>query len=204
MSSFVVIAFALLGIERLLYGFIFFFPQSFKSLCEKGFLKPLLQKDGGLFWKVAKDLGMYIKVFQFGVVAYDLVINKGMQPTSGLCPLGLGLLFFCAGQALNVAVFNAIGGKGVYYGYELGYKVDWCDGFPYNLGFNDPQYWGVVLCIWGIYFFFAPSLNILDSHFTVPWLEAFWYAVSMKVFEHRSRGGAILQKLGVRPEVQVS
>ena len=27
------------------------------------------------------------------------------------------------GQALNVAVFNAIGGKGVYYGYELGYKV---------------------------------------------------------------------------------
>jgi hypothetical protein len=200
MNSFAVVAFALLGIERLLYGFIFFFPVSFKSLCENGPLKSLLNKDGGLFWKVAKDLGMYIKVFQFGVVTYDLVLNREMQ-LAGLSPLMLGVLLFCVGQALNVATFAAIGGKGVYYGNELGYKVDWCDGFPYNLGFNDPQYWGVVLCIWGIYFFFAPTLNILDSHFIVPWLEAFWYAVSMKVFEHRARGGAILAKLGVRPEV---
>jgi hypothetical protein len=199
MSSFTVVAFALLGIERLLYGFIFFFPQSFKSLCEKGPLKPLAQQEGGLYWKVAKDLGIYIKVFQFGVITYDLVINCQMQ-LAGMSPFFVGLLLFCAGQALNVAVYNAIGGKGVYYGNELGYKVDWCDGFPYNLGFNDPQYWGVVLCIWGIYFFFAPSLNILDKHFAVPWMEAFWYATSMKVLEHRSRGGQILNKLGVRPE----
>jgi hypothetical protein len=200
MGSFAVVAFALLGIERLLYGFIFFFPVSFKAICEKGLLKPLLLQEGGLFWKVAKDLGMYIKIFQFGVITYDLVVNRELH-LAGMPPLVLGLLLFSVGQALNLATFQAIGGKGVYYGNELGYKVDWCSGFPYNLGFNDPQYWGVVLCIWGMYFFFAPSFNILDSHFTVPWMEAFWYAVSMKVFEHRSRGGEILNKLGVRPEV---
>jgi len=200
MISFAFGAFLLLGIERLLYGFIFFFPVSFKALCEKGPLKPLLRRENDTFWKVAKDLGMYIKVFQFSVIGYDLVVHRQMQ-LAGLSPFMLGLLFICMGQALNVAVFNAIGGKGVYYGYELGYKVDWCDGFPYNIGFNDPQYWGVILFIWGVYFAFAPSVNILDSHFTVPWLEAFWYATSMKVFEHRARGGAILAKLGVRPEV---
>jgi hypothetical protein len=201
MGSFAVVAFALLGIERLLYGFIFFFPESFKAMCGRKPLKMLLVQEDGLFWKVAKDLGIYIKVFQLGVIAYDLVVNRGMQ-LAGLSPFMLGLLMFCVGQALNLSVFQAIGGKGVYYGNELGYKVDWCDGFPYNLGFNDPQYWGVILCIWGLYFFFAPSLNILDSHFTVPWLEAFWYAVSMKVFEHRGRGGEILKKLGVRTEVK--
>lgn len=198
-SSFALVAFALLGIERLLYGFIFFFPVSFKALCEKGPLKPLHVKEGGLFWAVAKDLGMYIKIFQFGVMSYDLAINNGMQ-LAGMSPFMVGLFLFCVGQTLNLSVYQAIGGKGVYYGNELGYKVDWCEGFPYNLGFNDPQYWGVVIAIWGIYFFFAPSVNILDRHFTVPWLEAFWYAVSMKVFEHRARGGAILGKLGVRPE----
>merc|ERR1719252_536787 len=75
-SMFIVVAFALLGIERFLYGYIYHFPESFKSLC-KGPLRSLLSfTDDGLFWLAAKHLGIVIKVFQYGVIGYDLLFRR--------------------------------------------------------------------------------------------------------------------------------
>lgn len=143
-------------------------------------------------------LGLYIKVFQFGVVTYDLLVLdydnvstnlfKGGVLTSPekLVHLMLGLLLIFVGQLFNYAVFNALGAKGVYYGYEFGYPSAKVTCFPYNLNINDPQYWGVLMCIFGIY------VAVGATSFFVPLLEVFWYGMSMQILENeRGRRWAI-------------
>ncbi|CAJ1371541.1 unnamed protein product [Effrenium voratum] len=196
--SFELAAFPLLGIERFLYGYIYQFPESFMRCC-KGPLKPLLDFDEGVYWQVAKHLGVGIKVFQFGVVGYDLFLRRSLSLAEPalLCP-GLGLVGL--GQLLNSATFKAIGAKGVYYGAQLGYDVPWATGFPYNLGIGDPQYWGVIFSVWGFYLCLAGERNLLAPHFLVPWLETFWYIMSMKLLEHSGNGGRILKALGFKKD----
>lgn len=191
-------ALILLGIERFLYGYIYHFPESFKRASKK-YLKGLLEHDQGLYWLVAKHLGVVIKVFQFGVIGYDVFFRctLGLPPVDRACA---GLALLGLGQLLNVSVFNAIGAIGVYYGSQLGYKVPWHDGFPYNLGISDPQYWGVILCIWGVYFTIMDNGNILGGSYVVPILETFWYIVSMKLLESTVNGRAALQMLGIKAE----
>lgn len=190
------VAFYLLGIERFLYGYIYNFPRSFKRLCQ-GPLRFLLDYDEGLYWEVAKHLGVVIKVFQFGVIGYDLFLRRSIS-VAGPLLLIPGLALVAVGQLLNTAVFNAIGAIGVYYGSQLGYDVPWCDGFPYNAGFSDPQYWGVVLCVGGVYLALSPSANVFSDHFTVAWLELFWYVASMKLLEHGKNGQALLNVFGLK------
>lgn len=134
-------------------------------------------------------LGMYIKVFQFGVVIYDLLvldfdnvvhnISGGMLSTPEKTKqFALGMLLIFMGQVLNYTTFQALGAKGVYYGYEFGYAVERVNCFPYNLNINDPQYWGVLFCIFGIY------ITVGASSFIIPTMELFWYLMSMKVLEN--------------------
>ena len=135
-------------------------------------------------------LGMYIKVFQFGVCSYDLlvldhkhishnIIEGGMLATpEKAAQLAFGLLLIFVGQVLNYTVFKALGAKGVYYGYEFGYPVARVSCFPYNLNISDPQYWGVVSCIFGIY------IAVGASSFMIPAFELFWYLMSMKILEN--------------------
>eukprot|EP00438_Fugacium_kawagutii_P005257 Skav228639 [mRNA] locus=scaffold204:123172:131005:+ [translate_table: standard] len=77
--NFELAAFPLLGIERFLYGYIYQFPKSFQKRCNSGPLKALLDYDEGLYWQVAKHLGVGIKVFQFGVVGYDLLLRRSVS-----------------------------------------------------------------------------------------------------------------------------
>lgn len=200
--GFAIAAFVILGIERFLYGYIYNFPKSFKALCDNGALRILLDRAKGLYWQVAQDLGVYIKVFQFGVIGYDLLLRRSV----GLAPLPLivvGAVLAGIGQMLNVTTFNAIGGVGVYYGSQLGYEVPWCHGFPYNLPFYDPQYWGVVIFVWGVYICLAPDYGALFSisgHFLVAWYETFWYIASMKLLEHGDHATAALALVGAKPQ----
>ncbi|CAE8598694.1 unnamed protein product [Polarella glacialis] len=199
LSSFTKAALPLLGIERFLYGYIYQFPESFKRTC-KGPLKPLLDYDEGVYWQVAKHLGVGIKVFQFGVIGFDLLVRRPVSISRQPELLGPGLALMGVGQLLNTTTFNAIGAMGVYYGSQLGYHVPWASCFPYNIGIGDPQYWGVVLCVWGAYLSLAPTSNLQDEHFVVPWLTTFWYVTSMKLLENSDRGGWWLKMLGLKKE----
>mmetsp|Transcript_68885 Transcript_68885/g.165347 ORF Transcript_68885/g.165347 Transcript_68885/m.165347 type:complete len:202 (+) Transcript_68885:110-715(+) len=190
-------AFFLLGIERFLYGYIYHFPESFRTICSTGFLKPLFDYGDREYWQVAKYLGMIVKVFQFGVVGYDLLIRCSLR-IAPFEALVVGLALLACGQLLNIAVFDAIKAKGVYYGTQLGYDVPWCTGFPYNLGIPDPQYWGVVLTVWGVYVCVSSTTCIVDSCYIVPWLETFWYITSMKLLESTDNGEAVLGSLGLK------
>ena len=64
------------------------------------------------------------------------------------------------------------------------------------MGMSDPQYWGVVLTVWGIY------IGLGVSSWTVAFIETFWYVMSMKVIES-PRGGKLLRSIGVKKEVSV-
>jgi len=190
-------AFCLLGIERFVYGFIYQYPNSFKKLCE-GSLKAVWLKKKKLYWDVAKEIGIWIKVFQFGVIAYDILWRIGLSVPS-TNSLVVGLTLVGAGQVLNVATYNAIGAMGVYYGEQLGYDVPWCHNFPYNFGLGDPQYWGVVLCVWGMYTILAPGLtDVLSGQCLIPFYETFWYIASMKLLEHAGNGTIILRLLSLK------
>ena len=192
--SFATKAFFLLGIERFLYGYWFIFPNRFKSAVRNGTFGTRLKAEP-LYWKVAMRLGMYIKVFQYSVILFDLLgrcqLTNPLLSTSTKISATLGLLCIAVGQGLNYSVFKALGAIGVYYGYEFGYTIPRVTCFPYNTGLSDPQYWGVVICIWGIY------LTVGASSFVVPWLETIWYFTSMKVLES-GRGRKLAQSFGIK------
>ena len=102
---------------------------------------------------------MYIKVFQFGVCIYDLLVldhnnvwdnvfkARMISTPEKSAQLAFGLMLLFIGQVLNYFVFKALGAKGVYYGYEFGYPTARVSCFPYNLNISDPQYWGKCLII---------------------------------------------------------
>ena len=206
---FSIAAFFLLGIERCLYGWVYHFPDEFKVACKNGVFGSYLQNES-LHWKAFMTLGIYVKIFQYSVALYDIFVRCYLKnpiwdafaagsiqlffveitsATSILFWIGLALV--CFGQFLNYAVFKALSPIGVYYGWELGYQVERVTAFPYNIGIGDPQYWGVVICIWGIYI----ALGV--SSWVFPILETFWYVMSMKIIEH-SNGAKILQAIGVK------
>ena len=64
--------------------------------------------------------------------------------------LGVSAALVASGQALNLAMYWAIGSAGVYYGFKYGCDVPWCSGFPFNAGLRHPQYVGVVFTIFGL------------------------------------------------------
>jgi hypothetical protein len=181
------IAFVLLGIERFVYGYVFHFPQDFIRRCKSGQLGSAFEKET-LYWKNFMTLGIYVKVFQFSVLLYDLLVKNTIQFNVTRFIVGATLLV--AGQSLNMAAYNALGCIGIYYGHEMGHKVPRVTSFPYNLGLSDPQYWGVVATVVGLY------VMLNAQSMLVPYLELFWYFMSMKVLEH-SNGKAVLKALSL-------
>ena len=175
-------ALLLLSIERILYGYWFIYPKSFEKNVRNGNFGARLKAEP-LLWKCAMTLGMYIKVFQFSVIIFDLLmrcdLTNPLESTEAMVKAMGGVVLLILGQVLNYATFKALKPIGVYYGYEFGYDVPMVSGFPYNIGISDPQYWGVILCIWGIY------LTIGASSYIVPVLETFWYLMSMKLLENQ-------------------
>jgi hypothetical protein len=176
--------------QKLLYSYCYIFTDHFKQNIDQKKIPGITKlSEERCYWKCMQRLGMYIKVFQFGVVIYDLLVldldNVLSNITGGMLDnadkqhqLAIGMLLIFIGQVLNYTTFQALGAKGVYYGYEFGYPVDRVTCFPYNLPMNDPQYWGVVLSVFGIY------MAVGASSFMIPVMELFWYGMSMKVFEN--------------------
>jgi hypothetical protein len=192
------IAFLLLGIERFLYGYVFHFPQDFIDRCRSGFFGKAFPGDDGKtlsspYWKSVMKLSMLVKVFQFSVVLYDLLVQNEMHFTAP--SVIVGAILVVAGQRLNMSAYNALGFIGVYYGYELGYPVKRVIGFPYNLGISDPQYWGVVLTIFGLYIGVGLA-NAGENGMLIPSMELFWYLTSMQLLEHTGRGGKAIRGFG--------
>lgn len=127
------------------------------------------------------------KVVQFTYVMNDIVNTHSQEweriqqfDLQLLCVV-IGLPLLIVGQILNLAVYRTIGRKGVYYGTQFGVPtgMPWCTGFPYNR-LENPQYIGVILTFWGIYYILASSAHPLNSFFAVPWAATIVYGWSCK------------------------
>eukprot|EP00931_Biecheleriopsis_adriatica_P086936 TRINITY_DN61483_c0_g1_i1.p1 TRINITY_DN61483_c0_g1~~TRINITY_DN61483_c0_g1_i1.p1 ORF type:complete len:253 (-),score=51.18 TRINITY_DN61483_c0_g1_i1:57-755(-) len=142
----------LLGIAAnyFMHGFIWNFPSDFAALCKKKPLRALGSHPVDVF----ASLEVVAKILQGGsLLAYLGAAGRSAAWTAVITApawcWGIFGSFVAAGQALNVATYNAIGNAGVYYGFKLGREVPWCYGFPFNAGLRHPQYLGVVLTLFG-------------------------------------------------------
>jgi len=127
-------------------------------------------------------------VLQFAMVALwlscvmprGLCINLGMV---GLPQWLATLALFGYGQSLNAGIFAAIGKVGVYYGFKLGHKVPWVNGWPFD-SVSHPQYVGSVLSVWALIALVwgqAPTSGLLV-------LGSYWTALYVVTGVHEQYG----------------
>eukprot|EP00930_Biecheleria_cincta_P072984 TRINITY_DN60328_c0_g1_i1.p1 TRINITY_DN60328_c0_g1~~TRINITY_DN60328_c0_g1_i1.p1 ORF type:complete len:227 (-),score=36.04 TRINITY_DN60328_c0_g1_i1:173-853(-) len=133
-----------------MHAFIWNYPKRFSALCEGQPLRALGSHPVDVF----ASLEVVAKVVQGGSLLCFLgsagrsAAKAALTSAPMWCWGALGVMV-AAGQALNVATYNAIGNAGVYYGFKLGRTIPWCYGFPFNSGLRHPQYLGVVLTLFG-------------------------------------------------------
>jgi hypothetical protein len=161
----------LLSLERICYVFIARRPGRFQRLCRRAPLAVL-----GEPVAVVRRLLYAFKLVQFSVFAAWCLVHAGgsvLPAEPDPFVLGLAAVAIVAGQVLNWSVFYRLGMIGVFYGDRLGYRVPWCQGFPFSVLMH-PQYVGAVLTIWG---FFLGMRFPHDDWLVLPVLETVYYAV---------------------------
>jgi len=159
---------AAIGIStsHVLYALVWYCPDHFRRVAEKSslrFLGPNAVAVFAVFVALAKFV-QQLSVVLWAASVTELAGHTNAQGTArwvtALVTKWLsrpntaqwacaGVLLTC-GQALNGAIYQAIGRDGVYYGFKLGRPVPWCSGFPFNLGFRHPQYVGGLLSQLGV------------------------------------------------------
>ncbi len=169
MLAALLLAAALLSLERISYVWVWRHPQSFRELCARtraGVLGPPVDALRRIFY-VFKALQLLV----FAAWCY-LFGNGALWPASDSVlyfTTGLGLIVL--GQVLNIGVFVRLGYAGVFYGNRFGIKVPWNSSFPFSV-LKHPQYVGAVLSIWG--FFIAMRFPRPDWYL-LPVLETVYY-----------------------------
>jgi phosphatidyl-N-methylethanolamine N-methyltransferase len=165
------LAAALLGVERACYVWIVWAPRSFRRWCAR----PGIARWGepvavvrALFWAFK---GLQVLVFLGWCYAH----GDGPLAPAGhrVVPLAIGGLLAIVGQVLNALVFYRLGWTAVFFGDRLGYAVTRCQAFPFSV-LRHPQYVGAVLTIWGV---FVAGRFPYDDWYVLPLLETVYYAV---------------------------
>jgi methylene-fatty-acyl-phospholipid synthase len=168
------VAAALLSLERICYIWVWRFPGSFGRLC-RGPLKGVL----GERVDALRRLFYGFKLIQLLVFAgWCYVYGDGsLWPAGGtLAATSAGLLLIATGQMLNIGVFYRLGNNGVFYGNRFGFELPWQSAFPFSL-LAHPQYVGAVLSIWG--FFIAARFPHPDWYL-LPSLETVYYLLGAR------------------------
>ena len=173
--DFVVIAAALLTLERLSYVWICHSPQALRDWCEQppwgAPLDPV---------RVVRALFFAFKVLQLGVfVAWCLVFGDGVlwpAASGGIAPAA-GMVLILIGQTFNLSVFRRLGPVGVFYGNRFGHAIGHTTAFPFSL-LTHPQYVGTVVSIWGLFL----VLRFPHADWMIlPAIETVYYAVGARL-----------------------
>jgi len=142
------LAAALLSLERLCYIYISRAPERFRRFCTR----PAVASFGDPV-DVVRKLFYGFKGIQCAVF-FGWCYLHGLESPSpvdkDLLPLAIGGTLIVAGQILNCGVFLRLGKVGVLYGNKLGCDIPWSRAFPFSW-FKHPQYVGTVWSIWGFF-----------------------------------------------------
>ncbi len=176
-----VVAAVLLSLERLCYIWICQRPDLFRAAAGtvvRAAAADPLPFVSGLFWAFkAIQVGVFAAwCWWFGGPAW-----LGDQPAG---VLALGAVVIAVGQVLNAGVFYRLGATGVFYGSSFGYAVPWRHEFPFSF-FRHPQYVGVVMSIWGLFFMLRFPHG---DWYVLPVLETIYYGIGARLEHERVAG----------------
>jgi phosphatidyl-N-methylethanolamine N-methyltransferase len=163
------VAAALLSLERLCYVYISRAPERFRRFRRRPAMAYL-----GEPVEVLQKLFYGFKSIQFAVfLGWCYVHGQGsLSPAGGgILALGIGGALIVAGQILSFGVFYRLGTAGVFYGNKLGYDIPWSRAFPFSW-FKHPQYVGTVCSIWGFFLIMRFPHN---DWYMLPALETVYY-----------------------------
>ena len=161
------VAAAVLSLERMCYVWIWRAPDAFRALCARpavaGQPVDVVQK---LFYGFK---GLQLAVFIGWCSWYGGALPLPLRGSA--VSLGVGGVLIITGQMLNLGVFYRLGKVGVFYGNKFGHAIPWCRKFPFSL-LKHPQYIGTVCSIWG---FFLIMRFPHDDWYLLPSLETIYY-----------------------------
>jgi len=182
------LAAALLFIERICYTWVHSFSASFVCFCGTRLGRAMGHKPLDTVLTI-----FYInKCIQFGTFFVWYFYKLGFQS-----PWAVGFTFagvtrfqwvllsqgLVMGQGLNIAIYRAIGKRGVYYGYRLGEPVPWVTGFPFSV-MPHPQYGGVCAFVIGVNAFAALPIHVESGWFNLTAIQVLYYAYMAAVEDY--------------------
>ena len=167
-----IVAGALLGLERAGYVWIARAPESFRaSVARAGLGDPV---------GVVEKLFYAFKVLQLSVFAGWCHAHGGsLTPTAPASVIAAAAVVFVAAQALVMSAFYRLGRVAVFFGDRFGHDVPWCAAFPFS-ALPHPQYFGAVLSIWAL---FAAMRFPYPDWYWLPAIETVYYAIGATLEE---------------------
>ena len=146
----------LLSPERIFYIMVNYNPQVVTKFFHKNEVRFI------------STMCLFFKMYQAGIfylyfVKYDINFKFSL----------LGTLLILKGQLLNLYCFYLLKEEGIFFGNQYNKKLPWITTFPYNV-MQNPQYIGVIISIWGMWF------NTTDPY-TISMISSVLYYIGGKV-----------------------
>ena len=146
----------LLSPERIFYVVVCYNPDIITKFFPKNEVRFISKMC--LFFKMYQ-----LSIFYLYFISYDVNLKFSL----------LGTFLFLKGQLLNLYCFYLLKEEGILYGNKYNKNLPWIKLFPYNI-LNNPQFVGVVISIWGMWF------NTTDPY-TIPMISSVLYYMGAKI-----------------------
>jgi protein-S-isoprenylcysteine O-methyltransferase Ste14 len=178
--SFLIVAAALLSLERICYVWVWHYPDKFRKFCDRPavavFGEPVVVLEKLFYFFKGIQIAVFLGWCAFyGFGSLSLFSDR-------VLPLAVGLGLIIIGQTLNLSVFYRLGRIGVFYGNRFGYETQWCNELPFSL-FKHPQYVGALVSVWG---FFVATRFPHSDWYLLPALETVYYVMGAHFEQERS------------------
>jgi len=156
-SSFLLVCF-LLSLQNISYTLVWVRSQAFTQFCKRNKLGNPVDVVVAIFL-ANKTLQLIAPaVWYFSIASIPSLSNLTTYQ------VGTAIQFIAIGQLFNIAIYQAIGKAGVYYGTRLGKSIPWVSGFPFNV-ISHPQYCGVVMTVFGLVVLLHTSVHCQSGLF---------------------------------------
>ncbi len=173
--SALVVAGALLALERACYVWIARRPRSFRAWAARPSIARL-----GEPVAVVEKLFYAFKILQAVVfVGWCYLYDPSLMPSAPPAVIAMAVVVLLAGQSLVMTGFYRLGRVAVFFGDRLGYDAPWCSAFPFSV-VPHPQYLGAVTSIWA---FFAVMRYPHADWYLIPLVETIYYVVGATLEE---------------------
>ena len=130
------------------------------------------------FWKFfqsQRQLVVFSSILK--AICMILYLHYALEAGFNFHGMLIGLPLAIVGQYLNMLVYNKLGEKRAYYGWELSlYSGPMLTGYPWTIG--HAQYKGLLLCVLGVWCCFNPTPKF--TAINMLWSLMYFYMIIME------------------------